>query len=47
LNTSINDERIKKSFRELVLGLLQDDEIYKELSNIVVRLGEDQEVSTF
>jgi hypothetical protein len=44
LNTSINDERIKKSFRELVLGLLQDDEIYKELSNIVVRLGEDQEV---
>lgn len=47
LNTSINDERIKKSFRELVLGLLQDDEIYKELSNIVVRLGEDQEVSLF
>lgn len=44
LNTSINDERIKKSFRDLVLGLLQDDDIYKELTNLVVRLGEDQEV---
>lgn len=44
LNTAIKDENIKKSFKELVLGILQDDEVYNELTGLVVRLGEDKEV---
>ncbi len=44
LNTAIKDEKIKKSFKELVLGLLQDDDVYKELTGLVVTLGEDKEV---
>jgi hypothetical protein len=44
LNTAIKDEKIKKSFKELILGILQDDEVYKELTGLVVRLGEDKEV---
>jgi len=44
LNTAIKDEKIKKSFKELILGLLQDDEVYNELTGLVVRLGEDKEV---
>lgn len=44
LNTAIKDEKIKKSFKELVLGILQDDEVYNELTGLVVRLGEDKEV---
>ena len=44
LNTAIKDEKIKKSFKELLLGLLQDDEVYEELTGLVVRLGEDKEV---
>ncbi len=44
LNTAIKDEKIKKSFKELVLGLLQDEEVYNELTGLVVKLGEDKEV---
>ena len=45
LNTAIQDERIQKSFKELLLGLLRDDEVYKELTGLVVKLGEEKEVS--
>lgn len=45
LNTAIKDEQIKRSFKELVLGLLQDEEVYNELTGLVVKLGEDSEVS--
>lgn len=44
LNTAIQDEKIKKSFKELVLGVLQDEEVYNELTGLVVRLGEEKEV---
>lgn len=44
LNTAIKDERIKKSFKELVLGLLSDEEVYKELTGLVVKLGEEKEI---
>jgi len=44
LNTAIKDEKIKKSFKELILGLLQDEEVYNELTGLVVKLGEDREV---
>lgn len=45
LNTAIQDERIKKSFKELILGLLNDEEVKKELTGLIVQLGEEQEVS--
>ena len=45
LNTAIKDEQIKRSFKELILGLLQDEEVYNELTGLVVKLGEDSEVS--
>ena len=45
LNTAIKDEQIKRSFKELLLGLLQDEEVYNELTGLVVKLGEDSEVS--
>jgi len=44
LNTSIQNENIKRSFKELIMGLLKDDEIYNELTGMVVRLGEENEV---
>lgn len=44
LNTAIKDERIKKSFKELVMGVLQDEEVHKELTALVVKLGEEKEV---
>lgn len=44
LNTAIQDEKIKKSFKELVLGVLQDEEVYNELTGLVVRLGDEKEV---
>lgn len=44
LNTAIKDEKIKKSFKELVLKLLQDEDVYNELTGLVVRLGEDKNV---
>ena len=44
LNTAIKDEKISKSFKELVLGLLKDEEVYKELTGLMVQLGEEQEV---
>ncbi len=44
LNTAIQDEKVKKSVKELVLALLQDDEVYNQLTDLVVKLGEDREV---
>ena len=44
LNTAIKDENIKRSFKELVLGLLQDEDVYDELTGLVVKLGEDTQV---
>jgi len=44
LNTAIQNENIKRSFKELIMGLLKDDEIYNELTGMVVRLGEENEV---
>jgi len=44
LNTALQNEKIKRSFKELVMGLLKDDDINKELTQMVVKLGEDNEV---
>ncbi len=44
LNTAIRDERIKNSFKELVLGLLEDEDVKRELTGLVVKLGEEKQV---
>jgi len=44
LNTALQNEQIKRSFKELIMGLLKDGEINKELTQMVVRLGEENEV---
>mmetsp|Transcript_21860 Transcript_21860/g.24880 ORF Transcript_21860/g.24880 Transcript_21860/m.24880 type:complete len:657 (-) Transcript_21860:77-2047(-) len=44
LNTAIKDEKIKKSFKDLILGLLNDEEVYNKLTALVVKLGEEREV---
>jgi len=44
LNTAIQDEKIKESFKELILGLLKDEDVYRELTGLVVKLGEEKQV---
>lgn len=44
LNTAIQDEKIKESFKQLILGLLEDEDVYRELSGLVVKLGEEKQV---
>lgn len=44
LHTAIQNEKIKRSFKELVVGLLQDEEVYNELTALVVKLGEEKEI---
>ena len=47
LNTAIHNEKINQSFKELIIGLLKDKEIYDELTRLVVLLAEENEVRPF
>ena len=44
LNNALNNEVIRRSFKALVLNILQDEDVYHELTRLVVRLSEDQVV---
>jgi glycerol-3-phosphate dehydrogenase len=44
LNNALNNEVIRRSFKGLVLNILQDEEVYEELTRLVVRLSEDPAV---
>jgi len=44
LNNALNNEVIRQSFKALVLNILKDEDVYHELTRLVVRLSEDQAV---
>jgi len=44
LNNALNNEIIRRSFKTLVLNILQDDDVYYQLTRLVVRLSEDPAV---
>jgi hypoxanthine phosphoribosyltransferase len=47
LNSALNNDIIRRSFKALVLNILQDDEVYHQLTRLVVRLSDDPAVRVF
>ena len=44
LNTVLQNDKTYAAVKDLVLQLVNDEEVYKELTKLVVKLGEEQEV---
>ena len=45
LNNALQNKEIQKSVRKLVLQLINDKQVYDELTRVLVRLGQEEEVS--
>ena len=47
LNNAIQHEHVQESVRKLILTLVQDKEVYNELTRLLVRLGKEPKVRRF